>query len=77
MKGNGKNGKRIVEKYKFNQITIEIEETPHGYDVIYRSFINSKHLLKDAALADAYAYIAGYFYSLLRYLKAGCNYGNN
>ena len=70
-------GKRIVEKYKFNQITIEIEETPHGYDVIYRSFNNSKHLLKDALLVDAYAYIAGYFYSLLRYLKEVCNYGNN
>lgn len=70
-------GKRIVEKYKFNQITIEIEETSHGYDVIYHSFNKSKHLLKDASLADAYAYIAGYFYSLLRYLKEVCNYGNN
>ena len=56
--------KRIVEKYKLNQISIEIEETPRGYDVIYRSFINSQHLIKDASLADAYAYIAGYFYSL-------------
>ena len=62
--------KRVVEKYKLNQITIEIEETSHVYDVIYRSFNNSKHLLKDASLVDAYAYIAGYFYSLLRYLKA-------
>lgn len=62
-------GKRIVEKYKLNQITIEIEETPHGYDVIYRSFINSKHLLKDVSLTEAYAYIAGYFYSLVTNLK--------
>ena len=69
--------KRIVEKYKFNQISIEIEETSHGYDVIYHSFNKSKHLLKDVSMADAYAYIAGYFYSLLRYLKAGFNYGNN
>ena len=70
-------GKRIVEKYKLNQITIEIEETSHGYDVIYRSFNNSKHLLKDASLADAYAYIAGYFYSLVTVFESGCNYGNN
>ena len=63
--------KRIVEKYKLNQISIEIEETPHGYDVIYRSFNNSQHLIKDASLADAYAYIAGYFYSLVTIFESG------
>ena len=63
--------KRIVEKYKLNQITIEIEETSHGYDVIYRSFNNSQHLLKDASLTDAYAYIAGYFYSLVTIFESG------
>lgn len=54
--------KRIVEKYKLNQITIEIEETTHGYDVIYRGFNKSDYLLKEVSLTDAYAYIAGYFY---------------
>ena len=63
--------KRIVEKYKLNQISIEIEETQHGYDVIYRSFNISKHLLKDASLADAYAYIAGYFCSLVTIFEYG------
>ena len=66
-------GKRIVEKYKLNQITIEIEETSHGYDVNYRSFNNIKHLLKDVSLADAYAYIAGYFYSLVTVFESGIN----
>ena len=65
--------KRIVEKYKLNQISIEIEETLHGYDVIYCSFNNSKHLIKDVSLADAYAYIAGYFYSLVTIFKSGIN----
>lgn len=55
--------KRIVEKYKFNQITIEIEETTHGYNVIYRGFNKSDYLLKEVSLTDAYAYIAGYFYT--------------
>lgn len=64
-------GKRIVEKYKLNQISIEIEETPRGFDVIYRSFINTQYLIKDASLADAYAYIAGYFYSLVTIFESG------
>lgn len=60
--------KRIVDIYKFNAFTIKIVSTPSGYDVIYSSyssFNNSKHLLKDVSLEDAYAYIAGYFYSLV------------
>ena len=63
--------KRIVEKYKLNKFTVEIEETPHGYDVIYRSFNDSHHILKDVSLADAYAYIAGYFYSLSTIFESG------
>lgn len=63
--------KRIVEKYKLNKFTIEIEETQRGYDVIHRSFNDSHHLLKDASLADAYAYIAGYFYSLVTIFESG------
>lgn len=65
--------KRIVEKYKLNQITIEIEETTHGYDVIYRGFNKSDYLLKEVSLTDAYAYIAGYFYSLVTIFEIGIN----
>lgn len=65
--------KRIVDIYKFNGFTMEIVSTPSGYDVIYCSFNNSKHLIKDVSLADAYAYIAGYFYSLVTIFKSGIN----
>lgn len=63
--------KRIVDIYKFNAFTMEIVSTPSGYDVIYSSFNNSKHLIKDASLADAYAYIAGYFYSMVTIFESG------
>lgn len=63
--------KRIIEQYKLNQITIELVSTLHGYDVIYRSSINSKHLLKDVSLTVAYSYIAGYFYGMVRIFESG------
>lgn len=68
--------KRIVEKYKFNQITMEIEETSYGYNVIYRGFNKSDYLLKEVSLCAAYSFIAGYLYSLIEINENRDNYGN-
>lgn len=56
-------GKRIVEKYKLNDETIEIVSTPSGYDVIYRRDNITRHIMQNVDLSSAYAYVAGFMYN--------------
>ena len=66
-------GKRIVEKYKLNQISIEIVSTPSGYDVIYIRDNITRHIMQNVELSSAYAFVAGFMYSRVKFMELTSN----
>ena len=55
----------VVERYKLNALTLEIVPTHSGYDVIYSKDNKIRHILQNVELSSAYAYVAGFMYSLM------------
>ena len=60
----------VVEKYKLNDVTMEIVSNPIGYDVIYRQEKRNCYFLKNAELSVAYAFVAGFLYNRIKLMES-------
>ena len=63
----------IIEKYKLNALTMEIVSTPMGYDVIYSRDNITRHILQNVELSSAYAFVAGFMYSRVKFMELTSN----
>ena len=63
----------IIEKYKLNEVTIEIAATPRGYDVIYSRDNITRHIMQNVELSSAYAFVAGYMYGRVKFMELTSN----
>lgn len=62
---------KILERYEFSDIIIEIVKSKCGYDIIYICGNNTGHFMKNAPLCDAYAFVAGYMYKRVKLMERG------
>lgn len=63
----------VVEKYKLNAFTMEIVSTPSGYGVIYSRDNITHHILQNVELSSAYAFVAGFMYSRVKFMELTSN----
>ena len=65
--------KNVVERYKLNAFTMEIVSTPSGYDVIYSRDNITHHIMQNVELSSAYAFVAGFMYSRVKFMELTSN----
>ena len=64
---------KILERDELSDIIIELVKSKHGYDIIYICGNNTGYFMQNAALSEAYAFVAGYMYKRVNLMEVTSN----